>query len=542
MAYMVTSNHHEIIQNKISNFYISLQRNQEKIIYDNYFELIGYVNFCYFDNNDETYLYYIKLLFKMALFVRDYQYGMGERDISYVLLCAWYKHNVNHFMSLYYYYLHTYGCWSDFKYFSKFIWDHSEEFDLCKKDIDFMIQHGISCVLFQFDKDLYNWNHVMHNYMNAKFDNNDFNIIRPIAKNYISNVAKWIPRENKKYGWLFESIVFFYNKIHYPEYFDSCKYSIEKWDKLMSKWKMDFRKLVSSLNKELQTPQIKQCNENWNNIDPQNISLLSLLKQKHGYYNNFYCKEEDFIQQHTSSSILKKTNLSIGYYVKEVLKLLKQKYDNKTETLLCLLETAWKKNVLDYYLHNCDPLKLPYIYAFMDISCEHDDDTKYNIIGNAIMLCMCSRNKEIFAIENDVYVLNFQNVGFIDIIRYLLVNNYLQSVKNVDVSCVLNFIKKSAALIDCPCNFVFLSTMKTCKMLCDPNLLCHKYIFTILWSMFGENESLVENYLCLNGSCVSVFHPLWKHFLKNVESGKNLQLNTYVYLNEVLNLRHYEWS
>ena len=243
-----------------------------------------------------------------------------------------------------------------------------------------------------------------------------------------------------------------------------------------------------------------------------------------------------------TSSILKKTNLSIGYYVKEVLKLLRQKYDNKTETLLCLLETAWKKNVLDYYLHNCDSLKLPYIYAFMDISCEHDDDTKYNIIGNAIMLCMCSRNKEIFAIENDVYALNFQNVGFIDIIRYLLVNNYLQSVKNVDVSCVLNFIKKSAALIDCPCNFVFLSTMKTCKMLCDPNLLCHKYIFTILWSMFGENESLMENYLCLNGSCVSVFHPLWKHFLKNVESGKNLQLNTYVYLNEVLNLRHYEWS
>ncbi len=564
MAYMKSSNnHHELIQHRFSKLYIHLQRNQQKIIYDTYFELIGYVNFCYFEhNNDESYLYYIKLLFKMALFVRDYQFGMGERNIAYVLLCAWYKHNVIYFMNLYYFYLHTYGCWSDFKYFSQFIHDHQHEFGLSTRDIDFMVQHGISCVLFQFDKDVYKWNHMLNDYMNVKFNKHKsehysaFGLQRPNARKHISNVAKWIPREHKKYDWLYEEIVLFYHKIHFPSYFEkSCKYDANKWDKILSKWKMDFRKLVSSLNHELQTPQIKQCNEKWQNIDVQNISLVSLLKQKDGYYNHFSVEHEVFIQQYTAfdrfgdasrlNTSTKKTNMNLGFYVKEVLKLLKRKYDSKTEALLDLMEESWRKNVVDFYLRDRG-VSLPYVYVFMDISSDNNENDKYDIIGNAIMLCMCSRNNQIFAIENEVHVLDFKSMSFVDIVRYLLINHYLQSIQSVNYDGVINFVNSSIGVIDCACNFVFLSNMKTCEMLCVPNLLNHKYIFTILWNVVSSydidhivKEQTMNSYLCLNGSCGSVFHFLWKHLLKSANSGKNLQLNTYVYLNEILNLRHF---
>ena len=133
-----------------------------------------------------------------------------------------------------------------------------------------------------------------------------------------------------------------------------------------------------------------------------------------------------------------------------------------------------------------------------------------------------------------------------DIVRYLLINHYLQSIQSVNYDGVINFVNSSIGVIDCACNFVFLSNMKTCEMLCVPNLLNHKYIFTILWNVVSSydvdhivKEQTMNSYLCLNGSCGSVFHFLWKHLLKSANSGKNLQLNTYVYLNEILNLRHF---
>jgi hypothetical protein len=230
----------------------------------------------------------------------------------------------------------------------------------------------------------------------------------------------------------------------------------------------------------------------------QNISLVSLLKQKDGYYNHFSVDDEVFIQQYTAfdrfgdasrlNTSTKKTNMNLGFYVKEVVKLLKRKYDSKTEALLDLMEESWRKNVVDFYLRDCGVSLLPYVYVFMDISCDNNENDKYDIIGNAIMLCMCSRNNQIFAIENEVHVLDFKSVSFVDIVRYLLTNHYLQSIQSVNYDGVINFVNSSIGFIDCACNFVFLSNMKTCEILCVPCLLNHKYIFTILWNVVSSYD------------------------------------------------------
>lgn len=49
-----------------------------------------------------------------------------------------------------------------------------------------------------------------------------------------------------------------------------------------------FRKMISMLNKELDTVQIKQCAGRWSDIGPETVSICTLLRQK-----------KAFIQVHT---------------------------------------------------------------------------------------------------------------------------------------------------------------------------------------------------------------------------------------------------
>ena len=48
---------------------------------------------------------------------------------------------------------------------------------------------------------------------------------------------------------------------------------------------MDFRKLISSLNTKLDTVQIKQCANNWSEIDPTKQTSITMHKQKKAFLN-----------------------------------------------------------------------------------------------------------------------------------------------------------------------------------------------------------------------------------------------------------------
>ena len=48
---------------------------------------------------------------------------------------------------------------------------------------------------------------------------------------------------------------------------------------------MDYRKIISSLNKKLETVQINQCANTWNKIDPANQTSITMHKQKKAFLN-----------------------------------------------------------------------------------------------------------------------------------------------------------------------------------------------------------------------------------------------------------------
>jgi hypothetical protein len=106
----------------------------------------------------------------------------------------------------------------------------------------------------------------------------------------VSLVSKWIPRENKskKYGNFYERLACDYYKDWLPKDRNANPVSYEK---AVIKCKIHYRKLVSTLNQYLETPQIKMCQQRWSEIaflkttrltrDLQDRALLNLKSDDH---------------------------------------------------------------------------------------------------------------------------------------------------------------------------------------------------------------------------------------------------------------------
>jgi uncharacterized protein with von Willebrand factor type A (vWA) domain len=95
-----------------------------------------------------------------------------------------------------------------------------------------------------------------------------------------SLAAKWTPREKSSHSALFVKLALDY----YSEYIDSAKTS-EMVKRAETKAKMDYRKLISSLNKKLDTVQIKQCANTWSEIEPSKQTSITMHKQKRAFLN-----------------------------------------------------------------------------------------------------------------------------------------------------------------------------------------------------------------------------------------------------------------
>ena len=110
--------------------------------------------------------------------------------------------------------------------------------------------------------------------------------IRKDYANFVSNcndislAAKWIPREKSSFGWLFESLA-----TNYFSHFLSTANTYDKRVRAILKCKTEYRKILSALNRQIDTVQIKQCDEKWANINFSKTTSITLSKQKKAFLN-----------------------------------------------------------------------------------------------------------------------------------------------------------------------------------------------------------------------------------------------------------------
>ena len=167
---------------------------------------------------------YLEMILCTIAYTRDIRYGKGERDLTYMMIYAVYK-----FFPIPAIYLikeivgqsqESYGSWKQESYGS---WkDISRLCDYIKKETN--ERNPLITTLVEM-------------------------AINQLKRDEPSNVAKWIPRENSKYGWLFDIFVKNYYQLA---------------SEPTNENRRTFRKLISRTNRKLDAPEIdKTALKSW---------------------------------------------------------------------------------------------------------------------------------------------------------------------------------------------------------------------------------------------------------------------------------------
>jgi hypothetical protein len=220
------------------------------------------------DISREKFVELMTVAYKMVGHTRDIIDGKGEYSLAYMQVLVW-----NEFYPELARFIltkfvssegHPYGSWKDIKYFCNYCSSKGMSVN------DPLIQHAFLLLLGQLRLDA--------------------------STEKKSLAAKWVPRaKSHRFGWIFNELAV----IYFGKYVETAK-TIVQVDRAINKAKMDFRKLLANLNRELDTTQIHQCGGTWAKIDHAKTTSITISKQKTAFLN----KKKDGTQRSESEDRL----------------------------------------------------------------------------------------------------------------------------------------------------------------------------------------------------------------------------------------------
>lgn len=203
---------------------------------------------------------HLSILYKMIGHTRDIVDGKGEYTLSYMMVYTWNnfypflaQFALRCFVTLDNKEIHQYGSWKDLKYFCEYCKSQGDSNDFS------LIKFAVNLINQQIKTD----------YTNLLSNSND-----------ISLVAKWTPREKSSFGWLYEDLATNY----FSEFLETSN-TYEQKRKAILKCKTEYRKILSALNRAIDTTQVKQCEQTWQHIDFNKVTSITLSKQKKAFLN-----------------------------------------------------------------------------------------------------------------------------------------------------------------------------------------------------------------------------------------------------------------
>ena len=204
---------------------------------------------------------YLSVLYRMIGHTRDIIDGKGEYNLTYMMIYTWYdfypelaKFALKCLVDLGDRNIHQYGSWKDIKYFCDYV----------KSEIGVYVHHP----LIDYAVKLVN-TQISRDYEKMLINSNE-----------ISLVAKWAPREKTHFGWLYEHLA----TDHFAYFLTTATNSFSK-QKAVLKCKTEYRKVLSALNRKIDTLQIKQCGKTWSSIDFNKVTSISVTKQTKAFLN-----------------------------------------------------------------------------------------------------------------------------------------------------------------------------------------------------------------------------------------------------------------
>ena len=325
----------------------------------------------------------IEQIIDAIMHTRDIHSGRGLRDLTYSYLFT-----LQHFSPMQTVFIifmmvkenngTQIGSWRDARAYCEFLAEHSAE----GKD-NVYIKPIICLYNEQLMKDNDVWTKIMADW------NPDI-MPRPDAREFISYAAKWVPREAKKRSWLFDILVSLYNDPEYTAIRATAK-TPEQKEAAERKCKMMYRKMISNLNKELDTLEIKQCANEWATIDPAKLSTSQLYNGEAALTNKDTKDRAECASTFDAEYKKKSEQIAVKKYsynvpvwklVKRILRVVK----NGNAEELNEMNAHWRSYVENRFSKESD-----YFIALLDISESMSQKELYTAIGMCCQIASKSR-------------------------------------------------------------------------------------------------------------------------------------------------------
>jgi len=311
----------------------------------------------FFCQNNETYFQFTgsETDLPIIFYTRDISHGRGRKDLAYAMITSLYVENPTLATEALRLCASKYGAWCDIKYFCRYVSQHILSDDKLR---DGLIDIAIDILIHQIRIDYRNWTEALSEHLD-----NLRTISRPIGRDILSYAAKWVPREKSAMGWLFNRIVDRWACSHYN-----------------SRYKREFRKIVSELNREIGTVEIKQCAGDCHDIIYEQIPIKALISR----YRSFASLEV----------YPKKSRVSVGsrsfeHICQNLVKIALSVNDGRYDDML---NHIWSKNQLNYSSQDIVPI--------VDIS----STSFYNeAIGIGILIAQNSSHGRLILSEHDAH-------------------------------------------------------------------------------------------------------------------------------------------
>jgi hypothetical protein len=245
--------------------------------------------------------------------------------------------------------------------------------------------------------------------------------------NSISLVAKWIPREKTRFGYLYECLAYDY----YKEYISTSMTKDPVTQvKAMLKCKTSYRKLLAKLNAKIDTLQIKQCGKKWSEIDFNKVTSISISNQKKAFLNvkkdgKKRSDEEDRIvcaehfKEHIQSAVkdknkeVKGKRVGLTSFTNQAIQLieLRRVTGDNNQIEHDLLNSQWRDN-------SSQNGKLGKMIAMVDVSGSMDGEPLHAAIALGIRVAEKSLlGKRVITFCNKPHWINLQHKdNFIDMV------------------------------------------------------------------------------------------------------------------------------
>jgi hypothetical protein len=257
----------ENIQELIIQFQFQLVRNADiQTMEAQLNTILGYLtNHATKDQDAQEKKILLIILYKLIGQTRNIHNGRGEYTLAYMQILVW----NNYFPELAKFAIETFvkdmnkehkafGSWKDIKYLCLYV--KSKGFSPDHP----LIQHSIQLINEQI-----------------KVDETIVDQVASMEKSTISLAGKWVARESSnKFGWLNTKLA-----EHYFQHYMQTAKTSELQKRASNKCQMHFRKLITKLNKYLDTIQIKQCAKKWSEIDHSKTTSITLKNQTNALLN-----------------------------------------------------------------------------------------------------------------------------------------------------------------------------------------------------------------------------------------------------------------